>query len=325
MPKILVIRFSSIGDIVLTTPVVRCLKQQVKDLHVHYLTKEHFSGILKYNPYIDRIHTVRKDVSEVITELRNEKFDCVIDLHRNLRSAQVKMKLNIPSKSFNKLNVKKWLAVNLKWNRLPDVHIVDRYFETVKSVGVVNDNKGLDYFLGAEDEVNSSTLPATHANGYIAFAIGAQHMTKRLPTEKISSICKKLNQPIVLLGGKEDVQRGEEIKNSVGAIIFNACGKYTLNQSAYFVKQAKLVITHDTGLMHIAAAFKKKIYSVWGNTIPAFGMYPYLPGEGSKIIEVTGLSCRPCSKLGYEKCPKKHFRCMNDIDESEFLIPVSSN
>jgi ADP-heptose:LPS heptosyltransferase len=319
LPKILVIRFSSIGDIVLTTPVVRCLNEQVKDCEVHYLTKEQFLPLLQHNPYIKKVHTIKKEVEEVIDTLRAEHFDAVIDLHRNLRSASVKMKLHVPSRSFNKLNLKKWLAVNLKWKVLPEVHIVDRYLDTVKPLGVVNDHKGLDHFIGKADEVNRSELPEGHRSGYVAFAIGAQHATKRLPTEKIIAICKKLDRPVVLLGGKEDHERAEEIRTAVGGAVYNACGKYSINQSASLVKQAQWVITHDTGLMHIAASYKKKIFSVWGNTIPAFGMYPYLPGEGSKIIEVKELYCRPCSKLGYDKCPQGHFRCMREIGEDLFI------
>ena len=319
MPKLLIIRFSSIGDIVLTTPVLRCVKKQLKEAELHYLTKEQFAPILRHNPYIDKIHTIKKEVSEVIAQLRAEKFDAVIDLHHNLRTAQVKMKLHAPSSSFNKLNVKKWLAVRLKWKVLPDVHIVDRYMETVKSLGVVNDGLGLDHFISPADEVELTQLPPTHRKGFVAFVIGAQHYTKRLPVEKIISICNKLDQAVILLGGKEDAERGEEIAQAVGEKVFNACGKFSLAGSASLVKQSARVITHDTGLMHIAAAYKKKIYSVWGNTIPEFGMYPYLPGEGSKMIEVKDLYCRPCSKLGYDHCPQKHFRCMRDLEEKEFL------
>jgi ADP-heptose:LPS heptosyltransferase len=94
----------------------------------------------------------------------------------------------------------------------------------------------------------------------------------------------------------------------------NAVGKYNINQSASLIRQSKLVITHDTGLMHIAAAFKKKILSVWGHTIPEFGMYPYLPDPDSRIFETRGLKCRPCTKIGKAECPKGHFRCINDID-----------
>ena len=322
--KILIIRFSSIGDIVLTTPVIRCLKQQVKDALVHYITKKQFGSILENNPYIDKLYTIEKKISEVSTELKKENYDFIVDLHHNLRSTQLKSILGKKSRSFHKLNIEKWLMVNLKINKLPNTHIVDRYFETVKSLGVKNDGKGLDYFIPAKDEVDKKTLPVEFQNGYIGFVIGAKYFTKQLPNEKIISICKKINEPVILLGGKEDVEKGEKIKVAVGsrqAVIFNSCGKYNLNQSASLVKQAKKIITHDTGLMHIAAAFKKEIVSVWGNTIPGFGMYPYY-GESqvsSLKSQVLNLSCRPCSKLGFSKCPKGHFKCMMEINEEEIV------
>lgn len=317
--KFLIIRFSSIGDIVLTTPVVRNLKQQCDGAEVHYLTKKKYKGILEHNPYVDKIHMLDDNFNDLILELRKEHFHYVIDLHNNLRTARVKLKLHTISFKFNKLNKEKWLMVNFKKNNLPDLHIVDRYLNTVDFFIEKNDLQGLDFFIPDEDEVSLTTLPQTHQNGYIAFAIGAQHATKRLPDEKIVSICRKINQPIILLGDKNDAAVAEKVHADVGENIYNACGKYNLNQSASLVKQAKIVISHDTGLMHIAAAFKKQIISVWGNTIPEFGMYPYLSGEKSEIIEVKKLNCRPCSKIGFNKCPKKHFKCMNDIDEERIV------
>ena len=196
---------------------------------------------------------------------------------------------------------------------MPDVHIVDRYLDTVKFLGIENDRQGLDFFLSDNDKMDLSNFP----NNYIAFAIGGQHATKILPTEKVISICKKLNKPILLIGGPDDKLRGEEIANAYQDAV-NTCGKYTLLQSAFLIKESDFVISHDTGMMHIAAAFKKKIFSVWGNTIPEFGMHPYMANEKSKMIEVQNLSCRPCSKIGFDKCPKGHFKCMQEIDENLF-------
>lgn len=317
LKKILIIRFSSIGDIVLTTPVIRCLKMQT-DAEIHFLTKQAFKGILEHNPYITKIHTIEKEVKEVMQQLKNEQFDFVVDLHNNIRSVLVKRGLGKPSASFKKLNFQKWILVNFNINKLPAEHIVDRYINTVAALGIKNDNKGLDYFIPEKEEILLTTIPKTHQNGYIGFVIGAKHFTKQLPIEKIISICKKIDKPIILLGGKEDVARAQTIEASVGKHIYNACGKYNLNQSASLVKQASKIITHDTGLMHIAAAFKKEIISVWGNTVPAFGFTPYLPSPTSKIVEVKNLSCRPCSKIGYDKCPKGHFNCMMKIDEHAF-------
>ena len=317
--KILIIRFSSIGDIVLTTPVIRCIKQQIKDVEVHFLCKTSFRSILQSNPYIDKIHSIDKNISEVISQLKSENFSFIVDLHNNLRSTLVKIHLRKPSSSFNKLNFEKWLLVNFKINMLPKNHIVDRYIQSVGKLGIVNDGKGLDYFIPLPDEIDLSTFSPSHQHGYIAFVIGAKHFTKQLPEEKIISICQKINMPLILLGGKEDQAKGEIIKKAIGEKAINACGNYNLHQSASLIKQAQKVISHDTGLMHIAAAFKKEIISIWGNTIPAFGMHPYLSDSKSSILEVKGLSCRPCSKIGYDKCPKGHFKCMREV-EFENLI-----
>ena len=320
MPKILILRFSSIGDIVLTTPVVRCIKQQVPDAEVHYCTKAGFKGILEHNPYVDKVHVLKDSLQELLRELKAENFDYVVDLHNNLRTQILKVRLGKPSRSFNKLNYEKWLMVNFKRNRLPDVHIVQRYLNAAAALGIKDDGHGLDYFIPAKDEVRIDTLPQPFRQGYVAIAIGAQHFTKRLPTERIIELCELLQQPVILLGGKEDAATGEEIaahfetrttNNEQRTTIYNACGKYSLNGSASLVRQAAQVVSHDTGLMHIAAAFQKDIISVWGNTIPEFGMYPFRTKY--KVLEVHGLSCRPCSKIGYSKCPKGHFKCMRDI------------
>ncbi len=324
--KILVIRFSSIGDIVLTTPVVRCLKQQL-GAEVHFLTKRAFEKILISNPYIDRVFSIDKRVSEVIELLKKEGYDAVIDLHGNLRTLQVKWQLGVRSSTFDKLNFEKWLITNVKINRLPNVHIVDRYLKTIEFLGVKNDGKGLNYFIPKQDEVDLISdkkfqisdfrfqIPSAQSGDsslkFVAFVIGAAHATKRLPTEKIIEICNQITLPIFLIGGKEDVERGDLITSKSNSYVINLCGTLNLNQSASVVRQAEKVVTHDTGLMHIAAAFGKDIISVWGNTIPEFGMTPYLPTALSQIMEVKDVSCRPCSKIGHDKCPKGHFKCMN--------------
>lgn len=316
--KILVIRFSSIGDIVLTTPVVRCLKTQLDDAEIHYATKHQFKALFEENPYIDKMHYLHGSLNEFIAQLRLEKFDCIVDLHRNLRTQIIKTSLGVKAFRFNKLNWEKWLMVNLKINKLPNIHIVDRCLAAVKPLGIKNDSLGLDYFIPTKDEVPMDWLPETHRHGYMAYAIGAQHYTKKLPVARMIELCQKINQPIILLGGKDDVENGERVKDyfdntsqDKGAVIYNACGKYNLNQSASLVKQAIMVYSHDTGLMHIAAALKKEVVSIWGNTIPAFGMYPYR--TKFTVLENTNVDCRPCSKIGFSKCPKVHFKCMNEM------------
>lgn len=306
--KILIIRFSSIGDIVLTTPVIRCLKLQLPNAQIHFVTKKSFSEVLHHNPYLDKVHVFDKDLPEIIEDLKSEKFDLVVDLHNNLRSFRLKQALGVKSSAFRKLNIKKLLAVHLKMiSTLPSIHIVQRYLETVSDLGIKNDGKGLDYFLGGADRVEIDLA------GKTGLVIGGSYYTKKIPIEKLREICGKAPEKIVLLGGREDMEIAKQLEKEFPGVT-NACGRYTIGQSAYIVSQCARIITSDTGLMHIASAFNKPIISLWGNTIPEFGMGPYLPHSQSEILEVKTLGCRPCSKLGYHQCPKKHFKCMMDID-----------
>jgi ADP-heptose:LPS heptosyltransferase len=337
--KFLIIRFSSIGDIVLTTPVIRCLKKQILTAEVHYLTKSAFRPILEANPYVDKVHCLGDDLGATIEDLRKEDFDYVIDLHYNLRTLKVKKGLKKQAFSFEKLNIQKWLYTNFKWNRMPDLHIVDRYLDTLSSFGVKNDGAGLDYFIPPADELKPNDIPTSHQAGYIGLVIGAARATKRLPFHKLKEICEQARHPLILLGGPEDADVASQLAAIDPVKIYNACGKFNLNESADLIRQAKLVITHDTGLMHIAAAFKRPVLSIWGNTVPEFGMYPYygdnylqnypqnkagsfspLPYE---VMEVKGLSCRPCSKIGYKKCPRGHFKCMEQQPVQQIMKVIN--
>ncbi|MBO7287229.1 MAG: glycosyltransferase family 9 protein [Bacteroidales bacterium] len=324
--KILVIRFSSIGDIVLTTPVIRCLKNQISDVEIHVLTKKKFSSLYKTNPYINKVYEYDDSLKKNIEELKLENYDYIVDLQKNKRSLRVTRSLHKPHSSFPKLNFKKFLLTTFKINLMPDIHIVDRYFKAVEKLGVTNDYQGLDFFISEKNDYPLSELPENFQKGYHAFVIGGTYKTKILPAVKIVEIIQKLNEPVILLGGPDDVERANEIlskisksqqlSNSATQQLINLVGKINLEQSASIVKKAKSVLTNDTGLMHIAAAFHKNIVSVWGNTVPELGMYPYLPNEKEKchIVECKDVKCRPCSKLGFKECPRKHFNCMMKID-----------
>ena len=324
MKKILLIRFSSIGDIVLTTPVVRCLRKQFPDVELHVLTKPSYRSIYAANPNVDKVFELTSNINEVIALLREEHYDFIVDLHKNWRSLRVRMALHRPSASFPKLDFQKFLYTKLKIGTLPQLHIVDRYFKAVEKLGVQNDGQGLDFFFNEGDEMHYEDLPETFREGFVAVVIGGQHTTKILPVDKVVEVCEALDYPVILVGGPEDAARGERIKNKVGSYVGNSCGSLTVGQSASLLKLADAVLTNDTGMMHIAAALRKPIVSVWGNTVPEFGMYPYLP-QGMKpaaIIENKTLKCRPCDKLGYAKCPKGHFNCMNTLDSKEITETI---
>ncbi len=313
MVKYLIIRFSSIGDIVLTTPVIRMLKTLRPHAEIHVVTKKKFEPVLSSNPYVYKIHTLNSNLFNLIKELKVEDFDFVLDLHRNLRSSIVKLVLGEKTFVFHKLNFAKWLLVHFKIDILPDTHIVDRYVKVLSGLGIKNDKKGLDFFIPQNTTLPTEIEKHIEGKNFVALVLGAQHATKKMPKEKIVELCQKITSPIVLLGGEMEREEGKYIAEKC-LNVYNTCGNLTIYQSALLIDKSKVVVSHDTGLMHIAAARKKDIVSVWGNTVPKFGMYPYYAGENSKMFEVKNLRCRPCSKIGFQKCPKGHFNCMMKQD-----------
>lgn len=317
-PKVLVIRLSAYGDIVLTTPVVRCLKKQL-GAEIHYLVKERYAAAIAGNPYVHQVHLMADDqsVASRAAELQKVDFDLVVDLHHNLRSWVLKRRLAAPATSFPKLNIEKWLMVNFKIDRLPDVHIVDRYFETVRKLGVGYDGEGLDFMVAPEVLATArERLGRLGLDDYLCLAIGAGLPTKCFETGQLIQLIGLLETRVVLLGGPGDKETGRKLEEQF-AHVTNLAGEISLIESAAVIESAMLLITPDTGLMHIAAALDTSMIAYWGNTIPEFGMTPFYREDSTarlRMFEKTGLSCRPCSKIGYAKCPKGHFRCIRQLD-----------
>ena len=313
--KILVVRFSSIGDIVLTSPVLRILKSQ-KNIEVHFLTKDEYTSILENNPYIDKIHVIKNSVAEVKDQLFKEKFDYIIDLHNNLRS-QLLRSLKVPIKRYSKSNFKKFLYMFFGINLLNNKHVVDRYVDVLSFLNLKNDDKGLDYFLP-----KGSLVDYDVKQKYITWCIGASKIQKQLSVSQIATIANKLELPIILLGGKEQKEHGDkiiQISNKAG--ILNLCGEVSINQSAYLIKHSQYLFTNDTGLMHIAAAFQKKIISFWGCTKPDLGFYPYIE-ESKSLMIVSKNSKRQCSKHG-GSCKFSDDGCIKMIDAEKTLKRIT--
>ena len=318
--KILIIRLSSIGDIVLTTPVVRAVNEQLPVAEVHFLVRKDLVSVIENNPHIHKVHGFDPDnVSQTIEELRKEQFTVVIDLQKTLRSMKVVRSLKVPSYTFCKHNLSKWICYRLKMNGMPETHIVERYFEAVKDLNVHNDHKGLEFYIPEDQGFEEDDLPMMFEDGFVAIVLAAQHFTKRIPVSKVVEIGSILHKPIMLLGGKDVYEEGEQVVAQLGERATNGCGKYTLYQSAAILQHADCVITGDTGLMHISAALHKPTAAIFGATIPEYGYYPYMPGERDKFrnFEVCPLNCRPCSKFGSSKCRRKHFKCMKNISATE--------
>ena len=322
--RLLFIRFSSIGDIVFTTPAIRCAKQQIPGAEIHFLTKTSMKSVTEANPYVDQFHYFDKDIEATIETLKQFNLDYIIDLHHNFRTYRIKKALGVPALSYQKLSFQKLLLTKLHINMMPQRHIADRCLDTLKTLGVVNDGKGMDYFVPAQVQLKASDIPTSHQAGYLAIVIGASFATKKLPVNQLQELCSLIPYPIILIGGKEDAAEGLAIATTDPIKIYNACGKFNLHESALLVQQSKTVISHDTGFLYIACAFHKKTVAIWGATSPALQVEPYYAesdaitnsASSNSTVEmfhnaiVPNMSCQPCSNYGTKQCPQGHFGCM---------------
>lgn len=311
----------------LTTPVLRSLKEAHPDWELHYFTKSAYKDLLLWNPYVDRIHVLEDRFARQLKMLRQERFDFILDLHHNLRSLRIKLALGIPSASFNKKNISKYRLVRFKHRSLHIPHIVERYGATLQHLDVKLDTGGLELHLPLETEEWAKNRLQEAASGrasseWIAVVLGATFATKRWIPAYLVEVLVKLNRPVLLLGGKDALLEGDQIMKDLPSSLplLNAVGSYDLLSAAALMKQCDEVITHDTGFMHIAAAFRMRVHSIWGNTVPEFGMTPYQTEH--TLIEQQGLNCRPCSKIGFDRCPRGHFRCMSGISPAQVLQAI---
>jgi ADP-heptose:LPS heptosyltransferase len=321
--RLLIIRLSSIGDIVFTTAAIRCAKEQIPGVEIHFLTKKSLKAVTEANPYIDHFHYHSTNLAETIASLKAANLDMIIDLHNNFRTFRIKKALGLPAHTYKKLSLQKWVLTRFGINLLPDTHIVERSLDPLKVLGVRNDGKGMDYFVPSSVSLKSKDIPTSHQAGYIAIVIGASYATKRMPVEQLKALCALITVPIILIGGKEDTKEGEEVASIDQIKIYNACGKFNLHESALLVKGSRMVISNDTGFLHIACAFHKKTIAIWGATSPALQVSPYYAlsdlQNGQDMFFnaiVTNLPCQPCSKYGTKTCPQGHFACMKKQDLS---------
>lgn len=309
MQKILCIRFSSIGDIILTTPIVRVLKAQFPHAEIHIATKAAFAHLWDGNPNVKRVHGFDGNLWEFASELRKEGFDQVYDLHKNLRSHALCLLLGKFPKQINKYTAERKAFVKMKINTLPG-HLVDR---NLKSLGLAPDGQGLDYFIPADSQVNL----AYHGikSPYVLYAIGAAHQTKVLSYPKMIELIDSISHQVVLVGDDWDAKMGYRLAKLFPEKVINLCASTSVAQSASLIQQASMVIAHDSSMMHISAALKHpNLFAIWGSTHSGFGFTPYQTAFTS--VENTNLACRPCSTQGSNVCPLGHFNCMNSLDLS---------
>ena len=315
--KILVLRFSSIGDIVLTFPVVAALKAAYPDCQIDYVTKPAFRHLLEACPGLSHIFTLESSIRQLRKDINFQSYDAVLDLHNNLRTLLLTAFSGVKVYKYPKNNWNKWLLTRFKIKQEGRQHVVERYLSTLKQAfGLEVLAPENPYEIPESEQFSIQDATGFTPRKYVAFAIGAQFATKRLPTDLMIKLLQKIEHPLVLLGGKEDQQTANEILAALGGQkVVSMVGQLNIHGSAWLVKNAAALLTHDTGLMHIGACFEVPIHLIWGNTLKDFGMYPFrLEQENCFQYEVENLKCRPCSKIGFQNCPKGHFACMRQQD-----------
>lgn len=333
--KALIIPGANIADVVFATPVIRALKVQLDDLELHVLADISSAFTLDENPYVDHIHFCQQSGWKDYQRLKSESFDFVVNFNEGWRATWLALLLNVKTYALDNLRLKQWLMVNLKIDKLPNMHLVRRMFESLEPLQVKPDELGLDFFIPEKDKVLKEWLPEPFREGYLVFCINARYNTRKLTVDRIIELCDKINRPIILLGTKEDADtaevvslffsKGVSINYEEGLLqlnkrttVYNACGKFNFNQMASVIKQSRAVFTFDNEFISVASAFRKEIIGLWGNTILLFGRYPYR--TKFTVLENNRISCRPCTSKGYDKCPKGHFKCMNRI-VFDFYLP----
>ena len=314
--RILIIRLSSLGDILLTTPFLRAIKTQFPHIKIDMLIREEYVDVIKLNPYIDKKFLFKKDDKNnnvLIEQLKNNNYELVIDLQNNLRSKKVVSSLKTNNVKLDKRSFDKFLLVNFKVNKLKEAsQIPVRYSNTIQKIKL--DEQGLNLFTD-----KSANAEIIGKNNLIGFCPGARHFTKRWPKEYFIELGNKLTQDgymIVLFGGKIDKEICAELVNRISGAI-NLSNNDELLQTAADMKLCKAVICNDSGLMHTASAAGTKVIAIFGSTVKEFGFAPF--NCSNLILENNSLTCRPCSHIGRSDCPKKHFDCMKDI-KPEFVF-----
>lgn len=306
--RILIIRLSSLGDILLTTPLIRTIKKKYPHIRIDYLLKAEYSELIKNNPHINQIHLYKKEEFKNINQsLAAQNYNLIIDLHNNFRSRKITAILKIKTLRFKKYSLRKFLLVKTKINLMKNLpSIPERYAATL---GLELDNDGIEL----HSDKNPSNILSELKN-IVGICPGAKHFTKRYPVEYQIHLCKLLVQSnfnVVLFGGKIDESICREISSKVPQVI-NLQNDDDILQTVSDMRLCDIIICNDSGLMHVASSLNKKLFTIFGSTVKEFGFMPY-NCDKSVIVENKNLSCRPCSHIGRASCPKSHFKCMNDL------------
>ncbi len=321
--RILMIRLSSLGDIILTTPVLRLLRESWPAARIDFVLKTEFQEVLRAHPCVDRLVLVdtREPLRHTIRALRETHYDLVLDLHRTWRSvwlyhgSRARQRL-----AYRKYTLRRALLVHCKWNTLPyTASVPERYALPLRRLGVDRPLTQPEIYVDAGSTLAVEQYLADaglHAvpRCWIAVAPGARWKTKQWPVERFASAAQELaaryDATIVMLGDRDDRAVAQAFRQHVTAPVIDTVGQLPLMQTAALLQQCRLLLCNDSGLMHMATALSVPVVAVFGPTVEAFGFYPFL--AAAQVVSHP-LACRPCTTKGANRCPRIHHDCMQRI------------
>lgn len=306
--KFLIIRLSSLGDVILSTSVVRELKKQFPGSQIDFLVKEQYVDAVKFNPLITNKYVYPADniTGKLTGILENEKYDAVIDLQNNFRSRKITKELSADLYSYKKPSLKKFLLVRFKINLFRQIKSVQQMYSEACPL-IEFDNQPPEFYFTISPKIRKPEKRLA------VLCPGSRHFTKMWPVEYFIRLSAKLinsGYEVYVTGGKDDIEICREIAGT-NSLIFDYSTGNKLDEIATVINFADVVVCNDSGLMHIASALKKPLAAIFGSTVKEFGFSPL--SANSVVIENKELSCRPCSHTGRSNCPKKHFKCMKEI------------
>jgi lipopolysaccharide heptosyltransferase II len=320
-PNVLAVRFSSIGDILLATPLLRAIRESHPGSRVTVLTKREYVALLSHNPHVHRVLGLAPGASlfNLAAELRGDRYTHLLDLHDSLRSRALRLLVPGPWRSYPKHRLARALLIRAKRNRYRDRRpVAERYFSAAHDLGVEPDGRPPELFLGREagEQVSAwlGSVGLETDTRIVAMAPGAAHATKRWPLEHWRSLIDRNVEhgfAVVIVGGPADVALGTALAGSSKGRVFSAAGTFGLQATAALLQRSRALVSGDTGVMHMATAVGTPVLGIFGPTVEAFGFFPY--AASATILELP-LACRPCTAQGGARCPLGHHRCMVDID-----------
>lgn len=338
--KILLVRFSSVGDIVLASPVIRVLRKKFPTAQIDFVTRTEYAELVRYNQNLNYTfefdaETAFAGLKSLKRRLREERYDLILDLHNSLRSRYLRSVRGAEILTIDKRMYERTMLVKFKKHLYKEVvSVADRYIEPLAKFGIENDGKGLE--LHIPDEVLfgvSGKIVPLELNRFekvLGICPFAKHFTKRWPLERFAETAIKFintyDGKVLIFGGPNDTEANGQLVATIAdatpeEYVTSLVGKFSLLESAAAMEYCDAILTNDSGLMHVAAAMKKKIVAIFGSTVREFGFFPV--ADQASILETDYLPCRPCSHIGLGECPEQHFRCMDVITSDQAVNSIA--